>query len=319
MKFFLSSTYKDLKNIRKIAINTLTGIVGNSTDATGKVIAMEYFNASENSCKEECLKELDACDVVIGIYGERYGSIDKETGLSMTEVEFDYAVKMRKPILAFVQRAENREERETDFVNNKVFAQGKTCAKFDGEEDFADRLNSSLQEYLGAMDGYSINSLWSQVVSLRDAIKEKIEKDVPDFNLQMMPYAPGEEDLALNYIISSAQRVKQIVPYLAEENSAIFSYAYMHEFYPERNDAKAKEDLQHNVEAISGRIRANWEFIHLGLNNATTGTFLAATFLKLRRMQQRLLFEPWTEDLRQEVMQARDTYIDTILASKYVD
>lgn len=318
MKFFLSSTYKDLKDIRKIAINTLVGIVGNSTDSTGKIIAMEYFNASENSCKEECLKELDACDVVIGIYGERYGSIDEETGLSMTEVEFDYAVKKHKPILAFVQRTGNREKREVELVK-KVFALGKSCANFDGAEDFADRLNSSLQEYLGAMDGYSINSLWSQVVSLRDAIKEKIEKDVPGFDLQMMPYAPGEEDLALNYIISSAQRVKKIVPHLAEENSAIFSYAYMHEFYPGRNDEKAKEELLHNVEAISGKIQANWESIHLGLNNAATGTILATTFLKLRRMQQRLLFEPWTEDLRHEVIEVRNAYVDAILVSKYID
>ena len=319
MKFFLSSTYKDLKDIRKIAINTLNGIMGYSTDATGKVIAMEYFNASENSCKEECLKELDNCDVVIGIYGERYGSIDEESGLSMTEVEFDYAVRMNKPILAFVQRTANREEREAEFINGKVFALGKSCANFDGAEDFADRLNSSLQEYFGAMDGYSINSLWSQVVSLRDVIREKIKKDVPGFELQMMPYAPGDEEQALDYIISSAQRVKQIVPQLAEENNAIFSYAYMHEFYPERNDNKAKDELVQNIEALSGKIQANWESIHLGLNNAATGTILAATFLKLRRMQQRLLLEPWTEELRKEIIEVRNSYVDTILVSKYID
>lgn len=319
MKFFLSSTYKDLIEIRKVAINTLVGIMGNSTDATGSVIAMEYFNASENSCKEECLKELDACDVVIGIYGERYGSIDAETGLSMTEVEFDYAVKKHKPILAFVQRTKNRDKRESDFINGKVYAQGKSCANFDGVEDFADRLNNSLQEYLGAMDGYSVDSLWSQVVSLREALTEKIKKDVPGFEFQMMPYAPGDEEKALDYIISGAQKVNELIPRLLEENNAIFSYAYMHKFYPDRNDANAKKELVHNVESISGKILSNNESICLGLKNAVTGTILAVTFLKLRRMQQRLLSEPWTEELRNEIIEVRNTYIDTILLSKYMD
>ena len=55
MKIFLSSTYKDLKEIRKVAINFLRGIVGDVTDATGEVVAMEFFDATERICKDECL------------------------------------------------------------------------------------------------------------------------------------------------------------------------------------------------------------------------------------------------------------------------
>lgn len=76
MKIFLSSTYKDLVEIRQSAIHFLTGITGYITNSTGEIVAMEFFNASENTCREECLYNLSACDLVIGIYGEKYGSID---------------------------------------------------------------------------------------------------------------------------------------------------------------------------------------------------------------------------------------------------
>ena len=68
MRIFLSSTYVDLKEIRNIAINYLEDIVGHVTDATGTVVAMEYFNATERYCKEECLHELSTCNLVIGIF-----------------------------------------------------------------------------------------------------------------------------------------------------------------------------------------------------------------------------------------------------------
>ena len=73
MRIFLSSTYVDLKEIRKVAITYLEGIMGHVTDKTGTVVAMEFFNATERFCKEECLHELSTCDLVIGIYGDRYG------------------------------------------------------------------------------------------------------------------------------------------------------------------------------------------------------------------------------------------------------
>ena len=91
MRIFLSSTYEDLKDVRQAAIHYLDGIVGRITDTTGRVVAMEYFNATERYCKDECLHELSTCDLVIGIYGDRYGT-SYDDGRSMTEIEFDYAI-----------------------------------------------------------------------------------------------------------------------------------------------------------------------------------------------------------------------------------
>ena len=72
--------------------------MGCAKDSTGKVIAMEFFNASENTCLEECIQELNSSDLVLGIYGERYGSIDTTTNLSITEFISKTVCKKRKVV-----------------------------------------------------------------------------------------------------------------------------------------------------------------------------------------------------------------------------
>lgn len=318
MRIFVSSTYVDLKEIRKVAINHLEGIVGHVTDATGTVVAMEYFNATERCCKEECLHELSTCDLVIGIYGDRYGT-PAEDGRSMTETEFDYAVEHGIPILAFVRREECRDDKQRLFISGKVHGSNKSCANFEGESDFADRLNESLKEYLEKYDGYSVDSLWAQVAALKEAVQEKVANNVPGFELQMLPYTSSEEDLALENILFSATCLKEFVPDLGTENNAVHSYAYMATHYPSKLTTDHEQELCQNVSACSVEILRNWELIHLGINNHTTAIILAATYLKLKRMQLRLLNEPWTEKLRQEVVRVRKEYVDTIHDSHYVD
>lgn len=318
MRIFLSSTYVDLKDIRKVAINYLEGIVGHVKDATGTVVAMEFFNATERCCKEECLHELSTCDLVIGIYGDRYGT-PAEDGRSMTETEFDYAVEHGIPILAFVKRENIRDEKQKLFISQKVHGSNKSCANFTEETDFADRLNDSLKEYLGKYDGYSVDSLWALVSDMKEDVLEKIAHDVPGSELQMLPYTSSEEDLALENILSSAKYMKGFVPDLGIENNAVHSYAYMATHYPNKLTNAHEKELCQNVSGCSAEILRNWELIHLGINNHTTAIILAATYLKLKRMQQRLLNEPWTEKLRQEVVRVRQEYVNTIFESRYID
>ena len=65
MKFFISSTFSDLKNIRQVAINTIESLING---VTGQIAAMEYFAASPEDSKSICLEELCRSDIVIGIY-----------------------------------------------------------------------------------------------------------------------------------------------------------------------------------------------------------------------------------------------------------
>lgn len=321
MKFFLSSTYIDLKEIRQVAINYLDGIVGHVSNATGEIVAMEYFNATENTCKEECLRELSSCDLVIGIYGQRYGTVDEETNLSLTEIEFDYAVEHGIPILAFVMQEETKERdaQEKQFIKSKVYARNVSCAKFSNAEEFVDRLNSSLKKYLGNLDGYSIDSLWDRVISLNQEICISLETDPSDPGLQMLPYTPGQDMEAISKIIESANYLKGFIENLSKENDAVYSYAYMAQYYPEKRTAEIVAGLEEKVQECSDVILGNWLLINFGIYNHATSIVLAATYLKLRNMQQRLLVETWSEELRQEVVKTRELYLETIRCSGYRD
>lgn len=319
MLFFLSSTYEDLKEIRAAAINVLESIIGHVTDATGHVVAMEFFNATERTCKEECLYELEHSDVVIGIYGNRYGYCENGLPPSMTEIELDYAVAHNKPILAFVLRPQNREELQAVFIRDKVHGRGYSCANFTSIDDFVSRLNDSLKNYLGSFDGYSLDSLWSSVCNLKAEIMCGVQSESSDYHLHMEPYGPSQEDEALDQIIHAAQTIRSFIPNLYEENSTIYPYAYDAMYYSERLDDEAKRDLCSVVAKNSLTIVQNWELINLGLSNHTTRILLASMYLKLVRMQNRLLHEPWTEELRQQVISIREFYLSTIRQSQYVD
>lgn len=319
MKIFLSSTYRDLFKIRESAINFLKGITGNITNSTGEIVAMEFFAASENTCKEECLYNLSDCNLVIGIYGESYGSIDTETNLSMTELEFDYAVQNNIPILALVMYTEKRDSRETEFIENKVYKRGKSCAHFHNPHDFMDRLDNSLKQYLKTYDGYSIDSLWNQIATLKDDITKNISLSSPGAELQMKPYISNQEDLALDDILSCTYAIKEYIKNLQCENDAIHSYAYTKTHYPENITSEDIQCLRTNIDRISKTILLNWELINLGLYNQTTHIILATMFLKLSRMQHRLLTEPWNEELRKDVITTRTLYIETINNSQYTD
>jgi hypothetical protein len=319
MRFFMSSTYEDLKEIRAAAINVLEGITGHVTDATGQVIAMEFFNATERTCKEECLHELESSDVVIGIYGNRYGYCENGTPPSMTEIEFDYAVAQNKPILAFVLRPQNREEWQTVFIREKVHGRGYSCANFTSVEDFVPRLNESLKNYLGSYDGYSLDSLWTNVCNLKSEIMRGIHTDSPDYYLQMEPYGSGQEDDALDAIITSAQAIHSFIPDLSAENHAVLAYAHQAMYSDTQPSDEDRNSLCSSVTLHSQIISRNWELINLGLHNHSTRILLAAMYLKLVRMQNRLLHEPWTEDLRQQVIAIRESYLKLIPQSHYVD
>lgn len=63
---------------------------------------MEMFSATGSPQLEVIKPIIDESDYYLIILGSKYGSINKQTGLSYTEMEFDYAVDHGKRIVAFV-------------------------------------------------------------------------------------------------------------------------------------------------------------------------------------------------------------------------
>lgn len=91
---FISSTYTDLieecKKVQEILLMADCIPAG-----------MEAFVAANDAQFEVIKKVIDLCDYYVLIIGKRYGSINETTGISYTEMEYNYAVSKGIPILVF--------------------------------------------------------------------------------------------------------------------------------------------------------------------------------------------------------------------------
>lgn len=92
---FVSSTYLDLAEERQEVIQTLL-------EADCIPSGMELFPASNDDRWTLIQRIIEDCDYYLLVVGGRYGSIDSKTQLSYTEMEYDYADSIGKPVLAFL-------------------------------------------------------------------------------------------------------------------------------------------------------------------------------------------------------------------------
>lgn len=92
---FISSTYTDLIEERRKVVDAV--LMANCIP-TG----MEAFVASDESQFEVIKKVIDLCDYYILIIAHRYGSIFPMKDISYTEMEYEYALEQKIPVLAFI-------------------------------------------------------------------------------------------------------------------------------------------------------------------------------------------------------------------------
>jgi nucleoside 2-deoxyribosyltransferase len=95
LQIFVSSTFTDLREERQAAVAAIL--------KSGHIPAgMELFNSGDRSQLETIKKWIDQSDAYMLILGGRYGSIEPNTGISYTELEYDYAVEQQKPLFSVV-------------------------------------------------------------------------------------------------------------------------------------------------------------------------------------------------------------------------
>lgn len=108
-QIFISSTYIDLIDERQAAVEAIL--------QAGHIPAgMELFAASNQSQWEIIKKWIDESDIYMLILGGRYGSIEKTSELSYTELEYNYALEIGKPLFALVL--------DETFIESKAQKQG---------------------------------------------------------------------------------------------------------------------------------------------------------------------------------------------------
>jgi hypothetical protein len=102
LQVFVSSTYEDLKEERQAAVEAIL--------KAGHIPAgMELFTAGSESQLNVIRRWIEESDVYVLILGGRYGTIEPTSGLSYTEVEFDYARSLGKTFFSIVMNDEGLE------------------------------------------------------------------------------------------------------------------------------------------------------------------------------------------------------------------
>ena len=109
LQVFVSSTYTDLIEERQAAVQAIL-------DAGHIPAGMELFKAGKSQIKT-IQKWIDNSDVYMLILGGRYGSIEEESGLSYTELEYRYALSRNIPVFAIVL--------DDNFLFTKAASKGK--------------------------------------------------------------------------------------------------------------------------------------------------------------------------------------------------
>lgn len=150
-QIFVSSTYEDLKMERQEVMATVV--------STGNVpIGMEYFPAGNASPFDYIKQQIDGADYYILIVAGKYGSINDETGISYTEMEFDYAVSKSVPIAVLLHKdisqlkgsqLENTDERRRllEAFRDKV-RNGRVAAFWDDVKDLKLKIKEAIDNLI---------------------------------------------------------------------------------------------------------------------------------------------------------------------------
>ena len=134
---FISSTFTDLVEERQIVLKAILEI-------DYMPAGMELFPATDDAAWQLIKDVIDSSDYYVLVVGGRYGSMDTE-GLSYTEKEYDYSVKQKKPVVAFLHKLPEtlpREKTETDkdawdklIAFRKKVEANHTCVYWESAED----------------------------------------------------------------------------------------------------------------------------------------------------------------------------------------
>jgi hypothetical protein len=147
---FVSSTFLDLQDERAAVVSALLQM-----DAFPA--GMELFPAADEDAWTLIQRVIHSSDYYLLVIGGKYGSVDPETELSYTEMEYDYAVANEKPVMAFLhanpekiefgksEKDQTAREKLVAF-RKKVEAQ-KHVKYWDGPDDLAGKVALSFANF----------------------------------------------------------------------------------------------------------------------------------------------------------------------------
>ncbi|HEI7927541.1 TPA: DUF4062 domain-containing protein [Staphylococcus aureus] len=130
-QIFISSTYLDLIEERQAVVEAVL----NSNNIPA---GMELFNSSSKSQWEIITQWINESDAVILLLGSSYGTIDSEENISYTEMEYNFAKSLGKPIYVFemnkastesAEKSKKLDEFKTKVKENSGWIRVQDCGK----------------------------------------------------------------------------------------------------------------------------------------------------------------------------------------------
>lgn len=128
-------------------------------------VKMETWSAEARNSYEACKRHLSECNVMILILTDRYGSIHTESGKSYTEMEYDAALELGIPVLAFLSEHPTL---TTDTLDPGDLKRAKK---------FRERLGTSIQGRFNTADHLELLVHQSLQEWLNDYIKISLKHD----------------------------------------------------------------------------------------------------------------------------------------------
>ena len=163
---FISSTYTDLKEIRAFTYMSILEL--------GHIpVGLDIIGVQKDYTTEKYIaKYIDACEFVILIIGERYGSISKEDK-SYVEEEYIYSISKNKPILCFLKSDYKKVEDDKYQKFVKKVMNGRVVFLWDDINDFKSVFARSMSQFLLS---FSPSTYWIKTSKVIDGEKQNYLK-----------------------------------------------------------------------------------------------------------------------------------------------
>lgn len=142
---FISSVSEGYEQVRRVAREAVIA-------SGGQPVGFEDFPALDKSSRNACLDAVRDCDIYLGVFGSRYGSI-APSGKSITEEEYDEAVRSGNRRLIFVEGVAELEPKQSVFIRRAGdYEVGRFWKKFSNPDDLKGQIISALREVFSMKD-----------------------------------------------------------------------------------------------------------------------------------------------------------------------
>ena len=215
---FVSSTFEDLQEERKEVMQALLEL-----DCIPA--GMELFPASNDDQWTLIKRVIDDCDYYLLIIGGRYGS-ENESGISYTQMEFEYALETGKPIISFLPKhpenipagkCDGDRVKQEKLASFKEKAKKKLVKYWDGPANLGSVVSRSMIKLIkdfpaegwvksgSAVDEKAVHEI-AKLQRENDELREKLKSIATEAPKGTEGFSQGEDEIQILYTFTADEK-----------------------------------------------------------------------------------------------------------------